>query len=96
MPAFDVANVLSVADRLDRPLPLTRIEPDECRYRCGDGPNRRQHVVGWGLIGASTIAREHMIGAIRAQPGNEVEAVVSTDPERGRARSIPCPTLFEL
>ena len=23
---------------------------------------------GWGLIGASTIAREWMIGAIRAQP----------------------------
>ena len=23
---------------------------------------------GWGLIGASTIAKEHMIGAIRAQP----------------------------
>jgi 1,5-anhydro-D-fructose reductase (1,5-anhydro-D-mannitol-forming) len=38
---------------------------------------------GWGLIGASTIAREHMIGAIRAQ-GGEVAAVVSGDPERGR------------
>ena len=24
--------------------------------------------LGWGLIGASTIAREHVIGAIRAQP----------------------------
>jgi hypothetical protein len=24
---------------------------------------------GWGLIGASTIARQYMIDAIRAQPG---------------------------
>ena len=27
-----------------------------------------EHELGWGLIGASTIARQHMIGAIRAQP----------------------------
>ena len=33
---------------------------------------------GWGLIGASTIAKEHMIGAIRAQ-GGEVVAVMSSD-----------------
>jgi 1,5-anhydro-D-fructose reductase (1,5-anhydro-D-mannitol-forming) len=39
--------------------------------------------LGWGLIGASTIAKEHMIGAIRAQ-GGEAVAVVSGDPERGR------------
>jgi 1,5-anhydro-D-fructose reductase (1,5-anhydro-D-mannitol-forming) len=39
---------------------------------------------GWGLIGASTIAKEHMIGAIRAQ-GGEVVAVMSSDAERGRA-----------
>jgi len=38
---------------------------------------------GWGLIGASTIAKEHMIGAIRAQ-GGEAVAVMSSDPERGR------------
>jgi 1,5-anhydro-D-fructose reductase (1,5-anhydro-D-mannitol-forming) len=47
----------------------------------------------WGLIGASTIAREWMIGAIRAQPGNEVVAVLSTDTRRGtdfaRAQDIP-------
>jgi 1,5-anhydro-D-fructose reductase (1,5-anhydro-D-mannitol-forming) len=42
--------------------------------------------LGWGLIGASTIAREWMIDAIRAQPGNEVVAVLSADP--GRARSF--------
>ena len=39
---------------------------------------------GWGLIGASTIAREHMIDAIRAQ-GGEAVAVMSSDAARGRA-----------
>src|SRR5262245_13168711 len=39
---------------------------------------------GWGLIGASTIAAEHMIAAIRAQPGHEVVAVASSNSERGR------------
>ncbi len=47
----------------------------------------------WGLVGASTIAREWIIGAIRAQPGNEVVAVLSTDTRRGtdfaRAQGIP-------
>jgi 1,5-anhydro-D-fructose reductase (1,5-anhydro-D-mannitol-forming) len=38
----------------------------------------------WGLIGASTIAREWMIGAIRAQAGNEVVAVMSSDGARAR------------
>ncbi|HEU4845328.1 MAG TPA: Gfo/Idh/MocA family oxidoreductase [Burkholderiaceae bacterium] len=41
--------------------------------------------IGWGLIGASTIAREWMIGAIRTQPGNTVAAVMSTDAARGAA-----------
>lgn len=40
---------------------------------------------GWGLIGASTIAAEHMIAAIRAQAGHEVVAVASRSAERGRA-----------
>ncbi len=40
--------------------------------------------LGWGLIGASNIAREWMIGAIRSQPGNEVVAVMSTDPARAQ------------
>ncbi len=35
----------------------------------------------WGLIGASTIAAEHMIDAFRAN-GGEVVAVMSADPER--------------
>lgn len=39
---------------------------------------------GWGLIGASTIAAEHMIDAIRAQPGHEVVAVMSSSAERAR------------
>jgi 1,5-anhydro-D-fructose reductase (1,5-anhydro-D-mannitol-forming) len=39
--------------------------------------------IGWGLIGASTIAREWMIDAIRAQPGNAVAALMSTDAQRG-------------
>ena len=37
----------------------------------------------WGLIGASTIAEQHMIGAIRAT-GGEVAAVVSTTEARAR------------
>lgn len=40
--------------------------------------------VRWGLIGASTIAREWVIGAIRAT-GGEVVSVMSSNPERGRA-----------
>ena len=39
----------------------------------------------WGLIGASTIARQHVIRAIRAQPGSEVATVYSADAGRGRA-----------
>lgn len=38
----------------------------------------------WGLIGASTIAREWVIGAIRAT-GGEVVSVMSTSAERGQA-----------
>ena len=41
--------------------------------------------VGWGLIGASTIAREWVIDAIRVQSGNEIVAVMSSDPARGKA-----------
>jgi 1,5-anhydro-D-fructose reductase (1,5-anhydro-D-mannitol-forming) len=38
----------------------------------------------WGLIGASTIAAQHMIGAIRAN-GGEVSAVMSASPDRAAA-----------
>lgn len=42
-------------------------------------------MTGWGLIGASTIAAEHMIGAIRMQAGHDVVAVASGSAERARA-----------
>ncbi|WP_226781370.1 Gfo/Idh/MocA family protein [Oceaniglobus trochenteri] len=35
--------------------------------------------MNWALIGASTIAEEHMIRAIRAQAGNRIRWVVSSD-----------------
>ena len=38
----------------------------------------------WGLIGASTIAAEHMIGAIRAN-GGDIVAVMSASADRGNA-----------
>jgi len=38
----------------------------------------------WGLIGASTIASEHMIGAIRAQSAHDIVTVLSSDPVRGK------------
>lgn len=41
--------------------------------------------IGWGFIGASTIAREWMIGAVRAQPDQDIVAVHSTNPQRGAA-----------
>ncbi|RWK38254.1 Gfo/Idh/MocA family oxidoreductase [Mesorhizobium sp.] len=41
--------------------------------------------VKWGLIGASTIARQFMINAIRAQPNSEIAAVMSSSPERAAA-----------
>lgn len=41
--------------------------------------------VGWGFIGASTIAKQWMIGAVRAQAGHQVVAVMSSDRARGQA-----------
>ena len=40
--------------------------------------------LGWGLIGASTIAKEWMIPAINAQPDSKVVAVMSSSEERGK------------
>jgi 1,5-anhydro-D-fructose reductase (1,5-anhydro-D-mannitol-forming) len=40
--------------------------------------------VRWGLIGASTIAREWVLPAMRATPGHEAVAVYSTSEQRGR------------
>jgi 1,5-anhydro-D-fructose reductase (1,5-anhydro-D-mannitol-forming) len=49
--------------------------------------------VGWGLVGASTIAREWVIDAIRAQPNHHVAAVMSSDAARAadyaKANGIP-------
>lgn len=39
----------------------------------------------WGLVGASMIASEWMIAAVRGQHGGSVAAVVSADPARGAA-----------
>ena len=51
--------------------------------------------IGWGLIGASTIAREWVIGAIRAA-GGEILGVMSSDAARGadyaRKNAIPSST----
>ncbi|TIP61806.1 MAG: Gfo/Idh/MocA family oxidoreductase, partial [Mesorhizobium sp.] len=41
--------------------------------------------VRWGLIGASTIARQFMINAIRAQADGEITAVMSSSAERAEA-----------
>lgn len=42
----------------------------------------------WGLIGASTIAREWMVGAIRANQG-DVVGVMSTDAQRAADFAAP-------
>jgi 1,5-anhydro-D-fructose reductase (1,5-anhydro-D-mannitol-forming) len=41
--------------------------------------------IRWGLIGASTIAREWMIDAFRGQPDGDVVAVMSSSAERARS-----------
>ncbi len=41
--------------------------------------------VRWGLVGASTIARQFMINAIRAQSDGEIAAVMSSSPARATA-----------
>ena len=46
--------------------------------------------MGWGLIGASTVAREHMVHAIRAQKGNTVHAIFSSDLNRAKAFASDC------
>lgn len=40
--------------------------------------------IGWGLIGASNIAREYMVKAINAQPDSYVAAVMSSKLERAQ------------
>jgi 1,5-anhydro-D-fructose reductase (1,5-anhydro-D-mannitol-forming) len=52
---------------------------------------------GWGLIGASNIARQYMVEAIRAQPGHEVVAVMSSSAERSRgfAAELKIPSAYD-
>jgi len=47
-------------------------------------------ITGWGLIGASTIARQHMVDAIRAQSGHYVQAVMSSKQERADTFASEC------
>ena len=41
--------------------------------------------IGWGLVGASNIAREWMVDAIRSNADSRIEAVFSADVSRARA-----------
>lgn len=41
--------------------------------------------IGWGLIGASTIARSYMVRAIDSQTDSRLTAVMSSDPARANA-----------
>ncbi len=42
----------------------------------------QEMITGWGLVGASTIARQYMVDAIRAQKGHFVQAIMSSQQER--------------
>ena len=55
--------------------------------RGAHAPNREggRMTVRWGFVGASTIAREHVLNAVRAHGGGEVVALMSSDPERARS-----------
>jgi len=61
-----------------------------------------RETTGWGLIGASTIAGEHMVAAIRAQAGHRVVKIASSSAERGlefaRRHDIPasCSSIEDL
>ena len=50
----------------------------------------QETITGWGLIGASTIAREHMVAAIRSQAGHRVHAVASSSLERAKSFAAQC------
>ena len=51
----------------------------------GVRPMRNERSLGWGLIGASDIARTRMIEAIRAQPNSDVVAVMSSQLDRAQS-----------
>jgi 1,5-anhydro-D-fructose reductase (1,5-anhydro-D-mannitol-forming) len=46
--------------------------------------------IGWGLIGASTIARQYMSGAISAQEGHFIQAVMSSSHTRAEEFAKDC------
>jgi 1,5-anhydro-D-fructose reductase (1,5-anhydro-D-mannitol-forming) len=46
--------------------------------------------MNWGLIGASTIAKQHMVAAIRAHKGNEVRAIASGSLARAQSFAEEC------
>ena len=48
----------------------------------------------WGLIGASTIAAQHMIAAIRAQQGGRLPMWSAVLPNVGRIMRRPIISLF--
>ncbi len=50
----------------------------------------QEMITGWGLIGASTIARQFVVDAIRAQPGHVVQAVMSSQQERADKFAAAC------
>jgi 1,5-anhydro-D-fructose reductase (1,5-anhydro-D-mannitol-forming) len=50
----------------------------------------QEMITGWGLIGASTIARQYMVEAIRAQKGNFVQAIMSSNQERADKFAADC------
>ena len=58
----------------------TRVAGLECAER---GATPHDHPLGF--IGASTIARQYMLNAVRARGEGEVAAVMSSDAERVRA-----------
>jgi 1,5-anhydro-D-fructose reductase (1,5-anhydro-D-mannitol-forming) len=59
-------------------------------------PTPQATSLGWGLIGASTIARSYMVRAINSQPLSRVVAVASSDPDRGRtfAQEVAIPAAY--
>lgn len=47
-------------------------------------------IKGWGIIGASTIARQYMVNAINCQPDSRVVALMSRSRDRARAFANEC------
>lgn len=63
---------------------LERSKSNRTIFQRSNPVTQEIQTTGWGLIGASTIAGEHMVRAIRAQAGHEIVAVASGSLERAR------------